>query len=141
MEERHDEIGAVLSPNGRLVAYQSDADGRPEIYVRILGSSSGRWQVSNAGGEEPMWSPDGKFLYYRYSARLMRVPIVALEPFQAGLPAVLFEGIYEVRSDTNVSYHPHPKEPRILMTRIADVTASGSIRVMTRWFDELRKIK
>ena len=141
LDTRSDEFGGTVSPNGRLLAYQSDADGRPEVYVRTLGPSSGRWQVSNAGGEEPMWSPDGKFIYYRNAGRLFRVPVIALEPFQAGAPAVLLEGIFDLRSDTGISYDPHPDGARMLMTRAAEANVSGSIRVMTRWFDELRKIK
>jgi len=27
-------------------------------------SGPDQWQVSNAGGESPLWSPDGKELYY-----------------------------------------------------------------------------
>ena len=97
--------------------------------------------MSTAGGEEPMWSPDGKSIYYRTEGRLMRVPLVSLEPFQAGLPVPLFDGVFNLRSDTGVSYQPHPDGTRFLMTRAADVNASSSVRVMTRWFDELRKIK
>ena len=82
-----------------------------------------------------------KSIYYRTEGRLMRVPVIALEPFQAGLPALLFDGVYNLRSDTGVSYQPHPDGTRLLMTRAADVMSSGSVRVMTRWFDELRKIK
>jgi Tol biopolymer transport system component len=138
---RLDEYGGVLSPSGRLVAYQSDPDGRPEVYVRTLAPASGRWQISTAGGEEPMWSPDGKSIYYRVEGRFMRVSVIADQPFQAGLPVQMFEGVYNLRSDTGVSYHPDPGGTRILMTRAADVMSSGSVRVMTRWFDELKKIK
>jgi eukaryotic-like serine/threonine-protein kinase len=138
---RSDEYAGALAPNGRLLAYQSDSDGRPEVYVRTLAASSGRWQISNAGGEEPMWAPDGKSIYYRIEGRLMRVPVIAADPFQTGLPVQVFDGVYNLRSDTGVSYTPHPDGTRLLMTRSADVISAGSVRVMTRWFDELRKIK
>jgi len=141
VETRGDEYGSALSPDGRFVAYQSDPDGRPEVYVRTLAQASGRWQISNAGGEEPMWSPDGKSIYYRIEGRLMKVPVEAGEPFQAGLPVQLFDGVYNLRSDTGVSYQPHPDGTRLLMARAADVISGGSVRVMTGWFDELRKIK
>ncbi len=141
VETRGDEYGSALSPDGQFVAYQSDPDGRPEVYVRTLAPSSGRWQISNAGGEEPMWSTDGKSIYYRIEGRLMRVTVEPGEPFQAGLPVQLFDGIYNLRSDTGVSYQPHPDGTRLLMARAADVTSGGSVRMMTGWFDELRKIK
>jgi Tol biopolymer transport system component len=141
VDSRSDEYASAVSPNGRFVAYQADPDGRPEVYVRSLAQSSGRWQISNAGGEEPMWAPDGKSIYYRFENGLMRVPIVSADPFQTGLPVQLFDGVYNLRSDTGISYDPHPDNTRLLMLRAADVTAGGSIRAMTGWFDELRKVK
>jgi hypothetical protein len=88
-----------------------------------------------------MWSPDGKAIYYRLEGALMRVPIVSTDPFEVGLPVQLFDGVYNLRSDTGISYQPHPDGARLLMLRAADVTASSSIRVMTGWFEELRRVK
>ena len=136
-----DEYGSALSPDERYFAYQSDEGNRPDVYVRPMSGAGGRWQVSNAGGEEPMWSRDGKSLYYRYEGRFMRVS-VALEPtFQSGLPSMLFDGIFNLRSDTGVSYDPHPEGGRFLMIRAADLASGGSIRLITRWTDQLRTIK
>ena len=59
-----DDLGATLSPDGRFVAYNSDEGGAMEVFVRELRGSTSRWQVSNAGGEEPMWSPDGRAIFY-----------------------------------------------------------------------------
>jgi Tol biopolymer transport system component len=141
VETKSDEYGSAVSPNGRLLAYQADPDGRPEVYVRALDQASGRWQVSNAGGEEPMWSPDGKSIFYRFEGGLFRVPIVSTDPFEAGLPVQLFDGVYNLRSDTGISYQPHPDGTRLLMLRAADVTTASSIRIVTGWFEELRKVK
>jgi len=38
-------------------------------------------------------------------------------------------------------YDVHPDGKRLLMTRPADVVSSGTVRVVTRWFDELRAVK
>ena len=138
---RADEYAAALSPDGRFVAYQSDEGGQPEIYVRELAASAGRWQVSNAGGEEPMWSHDGRMIFYRIEGRLMRVTVATGATFTAGLPELMFDGIFNLRSDTGVSYEPHPDGKRLLMTRPADVVSSGNVRVITGWLDELRAIK
>jgi hypothetical protein len=63
------EVWGAFSPDGRWVAYMSNESGRPEIYVRPFtapGSTTagGQWQVSTAGGIHPVWSPDGRELYY-----------------------------------------------------------------------------
>jgi Tol biopolymer transport system component len=57
-----DESAASFSPDGRWVAYQSNASMRNEVYVRRYPLSPEQWQISNAGGESPMWGSDGKEL-------------------------------------------------------------------------------
>ena len=71
----------------------------------------------------------------------MRVPVESYAPFTFGRPEVLFDGVYNLRSDTGISYHPHPDGARLLLTRSAEVASGGSIRVVTRWFDTLEAIK
>ena len=53
-----------FSPNGRWVAYRSNESGRNQIYVIPFQGSGGKWQVSSAGGERPVWRADGRELYY-----------------------------------------------------------------------------
>ena len=92
-----------FSPDGKWVAYQSDASGRHEIYVRPFvapgtegagTAGSSRWQVSVAGGIHPTWSrPDGKELFFiNPLGEMMAVPIAvkgsALDP---GRPVRLFQ--------------------------------------------------
>ncbi|MEO8192848.1 MAG: protein kinase [Gemmatimonadales bacterium] len=55
----------MLSPDGRWVAIASDQSGRSEIYVRSYPDPSARLQISADGGNEPIWSNDGKTIYYR----------------------------------------------------------------------------
>jgi len=59
------ERNAELSPDGRWMAYQSDESGQFEIYVRPFPDvESDRIQVSNNGGQAPLWSRDGEELFY-----------------------------------------------------------------------------
>jgi len=69
-----DETHGVLSPDARLLAYQSDESGRPEIYLVKLDDRQ-RIPVSSSGGRDPMWSTDGASLVYRTQAATMRVAI------------------------------------------------------------------
>ena len=63
---RFTEIEPTPSPDGRWLAYTSDESGGREVYVRPFpNTTAGRWQVSNGGGSQPRWSPDGKELFYR----------------------------------------------------------------------------
>jgi dipeptidyl aminopeptidase/acylaminoacyl peptidase len=59
------ETHAQISPDGKWIAYTSDSkDGRNEIYVKPFPSGSGRWQISNNGGDWPRWRADGKELFF-----------------------------------------------------------------------------
>jgi serine/threonine protein kinase/Tol biopolymer transport system component len=56
---------AMFSPDGKWVAYSSFETGRAEVFVRASNGEGAKWQVSNAGGVGPRWSPDGRELYWR----------------------------------------------------------------------------
>jgi serine/threonine-protein kinase len=71
-----DETTGMLSPDGRLLAYQSDESGRWEIYLLRIADNR-RVGISGAGGTEPAWSGDGRTLFYRGGDVLISVPIDA----------------------------------------------------------------
>ena len=137
---RADDYASAVSPGERFVAYQSDESTRPEVYVRELAGRGARWQISNAGGEEPMWSRDGRILYYRNGGQLMAVQVDIGETFSAGTPERVFDGIYNLRSDTGISFDVHPDGARFLMARSALGGAAGSVRVITNWFTQLQAL-
>jgi dipeptidyl aminopeptidase/acylaminoacyl peptidase len=63
---RFTEIEPAASPDSRWLAYTSDESGSREVYVRPFpNTTAGRWQVSNGGGSQARWSPDGQELFYR----------------------------------------------------------------------------
>jgi serine/threonine-protein kinase len=134
------EYASLWSADRRYLAYQADESGRAEVYVRDLSPGGGRWQVSINGGEEPHWSPDGRELYYRNESRLMAVSIETRPTFAPKAPVLLFEGVYNLRSDTGVSYDVDPKGGRFLMIRLTEDNVASTVTVVTNWFDELRRL-
>jgi Tol biopolymer transport system component len=74
-----DDRNAVVSPDGRWLAYETNSSGRFEVYVRPFpGTDSGQWQVSNEGGVQPQWTRDGhELFYFAPDGALMRVPVEA----------------------------------------------------------------
>jgi Tol biopolymer transport system component len=60
-----DDQHPALSPDDRWLAFTSDQSGEQQVYVRPLAGDGDQVQVSLTGGSEPLWSPDGKTLYYR----------------------------------------------------------------------------
>jgi Tol biopolymer transport system component len=88
------EIQGNFSPDGRWLAYVSDESGKQEVYVQPFPSSGGKWQISTAGGREPVWSRDSKEIFYVTpdpSNKLMAVDVKTSPGFEAGAPRVLFE--------------------------------------------------
>ncbi len=113
------EYTGAVSPDGRWLAYNSDATGRPEIYVRDL-MGTGQWQVTSTGGLEPNWSSDGRELYFRTANRLMAVVVGDGPAFRYGKPRPLFDGIYSSGIESGRSYHVDGAARRFLLVRPAD---------------------
>jgi Tol biopolymer transport system component len=80
LNESYDEHYAELSPDGRWMAYQSAESGREEVYVRPFPNlDDDLVQVSNNGGRFPLWSRDGRELFY-LEGPPMRLMVVAVDP-------------------------------------------------------------
>ena len=58
------EAGPSFSPDGRWLAYWSDESGTNQVYVRAFPDKGGKWQISNGGGVWPMWSRNGRELFF-----------------------------------------------------------------------------
>jgi serine/threonine-protein kinase len=52
-----------LSPDGRWLAYTSSDSGGNEVYVQPFPPNGTKFQVTD-GGRSPLWSPDGKQIFY-----------------------------------------------------------------------------
>src|SRR5205814_1042997 len=75
------ERDAVWSPDGKWIAYNSDATGENELYVRSQDGKSEPQQITNGGDTyyyAPKWSPDSKKLLC--SDRLQRLRYVDVAP-------------------------------------------------------------
>jgi Tol biopolymer transport system component len=61
---KFDERDPAPSPDGKFVAYESDASGRREIYVRPYPAGEPAVPVSTAGGTHVRWRGDGKEIVF-----------------------------------------------------------------------------
>ena len=84
---------AEVSPDGRWLAYDSDESGQFEVYVRPYPDTDrARWQVSVGGGKQPLWSRDGRELFYRdFAGTLLSVPVTGNPTFTAGRPQKILD--------------------------------------------------
>jgi serine/threonine-protein kinase len=147
LETEFDEQNAALSPDGRWMAYESNESGENEVYVRPFPDvDGGRWQVSSSGGAWPLWSPDGRELFYTTLEGLMTVT-VELEPtFTQGTVNLLFDlsPYFKPFTWSNRRMDISPKGDRFLMLKEgggSDETAeTTSIIVVQNWFEELKRL-
>jgi len=140
------EAYAAISPDGRWLAYASLESGRPEVFVRPLSGSGGKWQVSNAGGWMPQWSRNGKELFFRAldETRILVATYRATgESFQADKPALWSEGRFTGRG-TNRNFDLAPDGKRFVVLKAPESEAAGNNRIdkfviILNAFEELRR--
>ncbi len=142
------ELNAEFSPDGRWLAYQSDASGDFEIYVRPFPSmDTARWQISTAGGTQPLWSPAGRELFFRTEAGVMGVPVqTGGTDFSAGRPTLIVQGDYRTPSSAaGRTYDVTSDGERFLLIRANaghdpnDPFAGATrLHVVLNWLEELR---
>jgi eukaryotic-like serine/threonine-protein kinase len=132
----------VVSPDGRWLAYQSNESGQPEVYVRPYPNvDAGRWQISTQVGSRPVWSRDGRELFFLdRSDRLSVVPIaVNGNTLVPGAPRRLLETAYypgfTTRGASIHGYDVSPDGQRFLMIKgSADAAASQAVlTVVANW--------
>ncbi|MGE5717438.1 MAG: TolB family protein, partial [Acidobacteriota bacterium] len=129
---------ARFSPDGRWVAYRSNESGRWEVFVRPYPGPGGKWQISNEGGSEPRWSPNGRELYYRDGDKMMVAEVETKSTFRAGRPRMLFEGHY--LGGRTSSYDIAPDGTRFLMIKPdPDESGPAHVKVVLNWFEEVER--
>jgi eukaryotic-like serine/threonine-protein kinase len=128
------EGGAQLSPDGRWMAYESDDTGRSEVYVLPYPGLGGRWQVSTAGGSAPIWSRDGRELFFESGGRWAVAGVETRPTFRAGMPKPLFDL-------TNVGeIDVAPDGARFVVLRSPRIGgAPRPLAVVLGWFDDVTR--
>ena len=111
-----DEMGAMVSPDGQLVAYVSDESGRNEVYVRPYSGDGQRTAISTNGGIEPLWSRTGEELFFRNGRDVLTVRMKAAPGSTALVPRVVISGDYPFGPQV-ANYDVSPDGKRFLMMR------------------------
>ena len=137
---RAEEKNASFSPDGRWLAYQSNENGRPEIYVEAFPGPGQRFQISADGGTEPVWAKGSGEIFYRHLDVLRVVSTRLGGGFEFDPPRTLFPfpvvrgDIEEVRT-----YDVTADGSRVLGVRIPDALVPRQIEIVTDWQRDLEK--
>jgi len=148
---RFNETFPAVSPDGQWLAYTSDVSGRDEVYVRpYAGGEAVR--VSADGGLGPVWSPDGRRLFFaQFRNDLNRVALYVTSvgtgtPFVAVLPTVVWE-LPDAREHLMGAMPLHAMDVMpdgrslLFVTVRKDQPVLGvprQIELVLNWFDELK---
>jgi len=133
------ETAAMFSPDGRWIAYVSDVSGRKEVYVQAFPEPGERIPISTRGGIEPVWSRDGRELFYREGDRLMVVNLGAGSELAPRAPEVLFEGRFRktLWGSEAANYDVSPDGSRFVMVREKNPVRPTVIHIVLNWPDAL----
>jgi serine/threonine-protein kinase len=134
------EIVPAVSPDGRWLAYASNESGNAEVYVRPFPDvGSARWQVSTAGGRDPVWSHNGKELFYRSTQdALMTVAVRPGATFAFDQPKALFPTASYVPFGPIKSYDVSPDDKRFLFLRETAPDERNELIVVQNWTEEMK---
>jgi dipeptidyl aminopeptidase/acylaminoacyl peptidase len=136
---------ARLSPNGQWLAYQSDETKRDEVYVQTFPAPGGKLQISTSGGFHPVWSRDGKELFFIAGDGKMMAVAAASDggKFRAGLPKPLFDApktlFSSPRTATPLHYFDVSKDGHFLIPVAGGDFAGVPMTVVINWPALLKK--
>ena len=136
LDTAFNERAPSLSPDGRWLAYSCDESGRREVYVQAFPDLGAKRQVSTDGGDEPVWSRDGKELFYRHGDDMMAVAVRLRPAFDAEVPRVLFQGRYLSFPQRPGNNYTVAADGRFLMVK-RDGPDDPPLTVIVDWTQEL----
>ncbi|MBI3048796.1 MAG: serine/threonine-protein kinase [Acidobacteria bacterium] len=135
--------GSVVSPDGRWLAYASNLSGRFEIYVERYPQSGSRQQISMDGGLLPLWSRDGRTLFFSKDDRqVLSVPVQSGATFTAGRPQILFELSMAPNIVGSRPYDLAPDGTFVVVRNAQTESASQTPRLVLvqNWTEELKRL-
>ncbi|MBM3312928.1 MAG: hypothetical protein FJY80_15645, partial [Candidatus Aminicenantes bacterium] len=145
---KFDEASPKFSSDGKLVAYCSNEEGRPEVYVQPWPGPGWKIKLSSEGGTDPLFCRGDREIVYRNGDKMMVVPIKTAGGFEAGKPALLWEGHFSHGMSSScgppgvssANYDVTADGQRFLMIKDNDQdVVSTKIVVVLNWTAALRK--
>ena len=133
MESEYDEREAGFAPDGRWLTYTSSESGQFEVFIRRFPLTDEKWQISSAGGLQPIWGRNGKEIFYvDLDRRMMVVPVSAGTTLSAGTPQPLFQTSLRINNISS-QYAVSADGQRFLMVVPMRDVESDIFQVLLNW--------
>jgi hypothetical protein len=110
------------------------------VYLQEYANGGLRERVSTEGGVNPVWSRDGRELYYINGTRMMVAEITFEPDLDVGVPELLFEWPDAIPSRGNLgTNYDAADDGRFLMIKSSD-DAKAQLVCVQNWFEELKEL-
>ena len=130
------ERSGMFSPDGRWLAYVSDETGSYQVYVIPYPGPGPKVAVSVDGGMAPIWSPDGRQLFFRRGGRMLAAAMTYSPTVSAARPIELFQGAF------TLDFMGHQRYAVAAEGRFLMVEDDGDFRsvVVQGWSEEVKRL-
>ncbi len=138
VRSRANTFAPAFAPDGRSFAYASDESGQLEVYVASYPSSATSRQVSIDGGAEPVWSPDGRRLFYRCGSSVFAVATDVAHHRSSRDRVCVADGPYQAGAITGLPNYDVAPDGRLLLVAQSSAAAHPDrLSVTVHWFADL----
>lgn len=140
-----DERSPALSPDGKWLAYFADDTGSWEVYVQSFSPDaklgSDRKRVSTTGGRMPVWSRDGRELFFiAADGQLMSASVkTSGETFEFETPKALFKTRMLADFGSFHEFDVSPDGQRFLIGTLVGDTKAPAPTVILNWTALVKK--
>ena len=128
----YQEAAPRISPNGRFIAYQTNRTGRFEIYARPFTGDGAEVSVSGDQGTDPVWSPDGREIFYRGADHVMSAHVTATPRLAVTRRDMLFRDTYALQLG-DYDIFPDGREFLMLRSTSQDRRELTPVIVVMNW--------
>ena len=145
LQTMFNEVDPSFSPDGRWLAYASNESGAFQVYVRAFPDRGGKWQISNSGGVYPVWSRNGREIFFETLDNRIMVSAYTMkgDSFAADKPRMWSEQrvVGVPGAVRNFDLAPDGKRIAALMPAEApeDQKAQNHLIFLQNFFDEVRR--
>jgi hypothetical protein len=131
VETPANDVDGAVSPDGKWLAYVSNTTGRWEMYLTTARPSGTTLPITTGGGCDPVWSPDGKTIFYTRpsTAELMSIPVLPGDPPTFGKPRRIHPGPLEYPSAHSIDIDP--RGDRLIIA--PSYAVQGDLTVLVNW--------
>ena len=132
-------IGSVFSRDGRWIAYSIDNT----VFVQPFPATGSTYQISRTNaGHHPIWSSDGKELFYEpRQGQLVAVPVQTQPNFTFGNPVSWPGGFGSTVNFASRNRDIAPDGKRFISpVSVVSVTSVQEVRVVLNWLEELKRL-